>query len=198
MSILSWRGTNCCNIKGVVKETVIAPPKKHQLYHAKLILLSFKVPLAFSFEGKLLPPAHFSSIRLPKMDICTSILVPWATIWASRAYFWGPWKKQEGHEGGPEPDFHWLWLNFGTLFWRCLGTEAWNLHLFSGSFPGHLLHRLSRSKFGRPGLLQHFRMAKDTFSQTAAQDRWLLTNRRYPKSAAVVPLPKWASAFGYC
>ena len=46
-----------------------------------------------------MPPAPFSSMRLPKVVICVSILVPWATILASRGYFGGPWKKQEGHEG---------------------------------------------------------------------------------------------------
>ena len=96
------------------------------------------VPLAFSFEGKphvyskrlrLLPPAHFSSIRLPKIDICTSISIPWATILASRGYFGGPWKKQEGHEVVQNQIF----IGFGSIFGLCFDA-FWALRLEIGIY----------------------------------------------------------------
>ena len=50
-------------------------------------------------------------MRLPKVVICVSILVPRATILASRGYFGGPWKKQERHEGVQNQIF----IDFGSI-----------------------------------------------------------------------------------
>ena len=91
------------------------------------------VPSAFSFEGKPdveskglrpLPPAPFGSMRLPKVVIWFSILEPWATILASRGYFGGPWKKQEGHEGVQNQIF----IDFGSLLGLCFDA-FWALRL---------------------------------------------------------------------
>ena len=91
------------------------------------------VPLAFSFEGesnvqskmlRSLPPAHFSSMRLTKDVIRVSILVPWATIVASRGYFGGPWKKQEKNEGVQNQIF----IDFGSILGLCFNI-CWVLKL---------------------------------------------------------------------
>ena len=63
-------------------------------------------------------------MRLPKVVICVSILVPWATILASRGYFGGPWKKQERHEGVQNQIF----FDFGSIFALCFNA-FWALRL---------------------------------------------------------------------
>ena len=43
---------------------------------------------------------------------------PWVTILASRGYFGGPWKKQEGHEGVQNQIF----IGFGSFFGLCFDS----------------------------------------------------------------------------
>ena len=102
-------------------------------------------------------------------------LVP--PFWHPAGSFWhlgAPWETM-GVKSGHEEVRNCIFMGFGLIlrscFESCLGTEARNFNFCSGSFPGHLLHRLSRSKFGRLGLLKAISLAKNTFSQTAEQDR---------------------------
>ena len=55
---------------------------------------------------------------LPKVVICVSILVPWATILASQGFFGGPWKKQEGHEGVQNE----ILIDFGSILELCFNA----------------------------------------------------------------------------
>ena len=103
---------------------MIAPPKKHQLYHAKLILLSFKVPLAFSFEGKLLPPAHFSSIRLPKTDIAPPFWYPGQPFGHL-----GPTLEDHGRSRkGTREVQNQIFIDFGSILGLCFDV-VWALRL---------------------------------------------------------------------
>ena len=110
-------------------------------------------------------------MRLPKVVICVSILVPWTTILASRGYFGGPWKKQEGHEGVQNQIF----IDFASILGLCFDV-VWALRLeicicFRARFQvTYCTDFLGRNLDARSSY-KHFRMAKDTFSQTAAQDR---------------------------
>ena len=138
------------------------------------------VPSAFSFEGKPdvsfkklrpMPPAPFSSMRLPKVVIGVFILVPWATILASRGYFGGPGKKQEGHEGVQNQ----ICIDFGSILGLCFNA-LWALRLeISISFRARFQVTYCTDLLGRNldawGSEKQFRMAKNTFSQTAAQNR---------------------------
>ena len=63
-------------------------------------------------------------MRLPKVVIGVFILVPWATISASRGYFGGPRKKQEGHEGVQNQIF----IDLGSIVGLCFNA-FWALRL---------------------------------------------------------------------
>ena len=63
-------------------------------------------------------------MRLPKVVVCVSILVTWATILASRGYFGGTWKKQEGHEGVQNQ----ILIDFGSILGLCF-SAFWVLRL---------------------------------------------------------------------
>ena len=110
-------------------------------------------------------------MRLPKVVICVSILVPWATILASQGFFGGPWKKQEEHEGVQNK----ICIDFCSILGLCFDAVCALRLEISISFRARFQVTYCTDLLGRNldarGSYKRFRMAKDTFSQTAAQDR---------------------------
>ena len=64
-----------------------------------------------------LPPAPFSSLRLPFAGLGASILAPRGTILAPRDHPGGPWMGAVGRtRGGPEQDVHRFCSDFYNIF----------------------------------------------------------------------------------
>ena len=60
------------------------------------------------------------------------------TILAPREHHGGPWEQKAGLERVRHRISNDVTMIWGFFFERCLGIEAWDFNLLSGSYPGHL------------------------------------------------------------